>query len=175
MGMDYYIENDLDDNRETRFPENLSYFFEQVGGYGETSIVSQVEKILNIDLYIFQKTKPLEIEFEDFGDVTENNPNDYWVECKLLWEKVNEFIEKARKHKGYFSKVLFNKEHDLNKMFKMPYEELIAYQSEHPLSLFPPSDGIINESDLLKGFEILRDILLQYQSKGVEKVRLVYM
>ena len=56
MGSHYIIE--LKNNQENGyvdFPYPLSYFFEQIGGYDDKSIVSKIEKILTITYLNFTK------------------------------------------------------------------------------------------------------------------------
>ncbi|HEX8506108.1 MAG TPA: hypothetical protein VF630_12135, partial [Hymenobacter sp.] len=54
--MDYYIIPEEETACEDSFPDGLSFFFEQVGGYGEAAEVEQVSRILQIDLSVFQET-----------------------------------------------------------------------------------------------------------------------
>lgn len=54
MGMNYYIVPNKQTNCENNFGNGLSFFFEQIGGYGEAAEVEQVSKILSIDLSVFQ-------------------------------------------------------------------------------------------------------------------------
>lgn len=55
MSMDYYLYSDLATDTDHDFPSGLSYFFEQLGGYGVQSMVAQTSKLLKIDLGLFQK------------------------------------------------------------------------------------------------------------------------
>ncbi len=54
MGMSYFIVPNSKTSCEGGFPDGLSFFFEQLEGYYETSEVSQVSEILDIDLSLFQ-------------------------------------------------------------------------------------------------------------------------
>src|SRR5262245_53564802 len=103
MSMNYFIFSDLDleDNYDeeilklSSFPHGLSFFFEQVGGYGERAEVSQVSRILNIDLDLFQNV-----------DFPENpNSNKTWQTIDIIINKLNEFSQCIESNPQYFQKV----------------------------------------------------------------------
>lgn len=94
MGMDYYLYSDLGSYPDHGFPEKLSYFFEQLGGYGERSLVAQTEKLLNIDLGLFQKTSHPE------GGST-------FIALAVLQKLVAELIEKVRANPGFIKQLRF--------------------------------------------------------------------
>ena len=52
--MSYNLIPNKESKCENDFPGGLSFFFEQVEGYGETAEVEQVSRLLDIDLRIFQ-------------------------------------------------------------------------------------------------------------------------
>lgn len=193
MGMDYYIENDKEYNSDTSFPEELSYLFEQIGGYGEWSVVSQVEKLLRIDLSIFQLTYNPQMELDDVNNYNRAEEVDYWIENKVLLAKVIEFIEKAEAGKGYFASVVLAKQIDsiekkmndsklksmsydeIMEYMRIAHEEMIEYQTNNSESKFPPDNGMLDEHIILNGFMTLKKILAEFHENTVNKVRLIYM
>lgn len=177
MGMDYYIEpkseNEYEDYLD--FPDTLSYFFEQVGGYDEKSIVSQIEKILDIDLSIFQKTYNPEMEFEfeeseaDSLNENDSSPDNFWINTDDLIKKLEEFQEKIRINANYFSQIIFNPDND------MDIEDIIRYQKENPLTLYPANNGIVTHEDLNSSISELMKTLEDLKSQNIKQIRLNYM
>lgn len=182
MGMYYSIE--LKNNEEIGyidFPYPLSYFFEQIGGYDDKSIVSQIEKILDIDLSIFQKTYNPEMgfeeeleEFEDFD--VEDVENEMWVDIDELINKLVEFKNKTEENKNYFSKVVLNPRDDRNiyQDFNFDFEKITKYQQENPLSLYPIDNGIISEKVLENSINDLLNSLKEIKNNGETEIRLIY-
>jgi hypothetical protein len=80
----------------SRFPNGLSFFFEQVGGYGDCAEVSQVSSILNIDLNLFQNI--------DFPENPESDET--WQTIDSVINKFSEFKQAIKQNPGYFEKVL---------------------------------------------------------------------
>jgi len=125
VGMYYYLIPESETKCSKDFPEGLSFFFEQVGGYDEYSAVNQLEKELNIDLSIFQNTFVDDIEIfksmEEFGEI-----DDYKVEFKKHERKTRikvefvitlllKFKNKIETNKNFASKIKFNNNKDLPK------------------------------------------------------------
>jgi hypothetical protein len=102
--MNYFIYADLETedvyNEEIRalcqFPDGLSFFFEQVGGYDDCAKVSQVSSILNIDLDLFQN-----IDFPENPD-SENT----WQAIDIVINKLSEFKQAIMQKPKYFEQVL---------------------------------------------------------------------
>lgn len=180
MGMDYYIEpkseNEFEDYLD--FPETLSYFFEQFGGYDEKSIVSQIEKILDFDLSIFQKTYNPDMEFdfeEDESDDNDNSPDDFWIETNDLIKKLEEFREKIKINTNYFSQIIFNPDNDESKTTGMDIKDLIRYQEENPLTAYPVNNRIVTEENLSSSISELIKTLEDLKSQNIKQIRLNYM
>ncbi|WP_375561061.1 hypothetical protein ACE193_00480 [Bernardetia sp. OM2101] len=168
MGMYYSIE--VKNNNELGyidFPESLSYFFEQVDAYEQKSISHQIEKILNIDLSLFQKTYHPEMESNE-------RTNDFWIDIEELLNKLMEFKSKMKTNKSYFSKVLLNPKDDREKYINLSSEKIVNYQKENPLSLYPINNGIITEEILMDSIIKLIMTLKKLKDKGEKKIRLVY-
>lgn len=163
MGMYYNIEIKNDKLGYINFPESLSYFFEQLGGYGEKSIVAQIESILDIDLSIFQKTYHPEMESDGF-----------WIDIEELINKLEEFESKIKLNQNYFSKVILKPIDDRRKQVKLDFENLAKYQTENPLSLYPIDNGIITEKSLMDSIIELITIIRELKAKGENQIRLVY-
>ncbi|MFD2161500.1 hypothetical protein ACFSJU_03795 [Paradesertivirga mongoliensis] len=97
--MYYSIEANVKTSCEGQFPEGLSHFFEQIGGYGDKSMASQVEKVLKIDLSLFQHY--------DFVD----NPKPssaYWLEIRKMQGLLSSLKSKIRANPNYHKHVKYN-------------------------------------------------------------------
>lgn len=99
MGMDYYISANIETDCSDNFPSGLSFFFEQVGGYGEKSMVSQVEQILDIDLSTFQKCDFMENEESD---------STYWKDINEFESLIDLFLNKIDSSPQYYKEVKFH-------------------------------------------------------------------
>lgn len=183
--MDYSIEPRSQDEyiEYVDFPDTLSYFFEQIGGYGEKSIVSQLEKILNIDLSIFQKTynPEMEMDFEEFESElpdeyknNEFNPDDYWIAVDSLIEKLNELKQGIENNNQYFSEIIFNPKDRTNRILKMDILDMIRSQEENALSLYPVNNGIITDESLKSSISELVKTLENLKNENIEQIRLNY-
>jgi hypothetical protein len=95
MGMDYYLRTDPPREHVPDFPEPLSNFFEQWGGYKESSLVGQTEKLLKIDLKLFQKTGHPEM------------PDHVFHEIIAVRKVVSTFIEKIKAAPKFYEKVKY--------------------------------------------------------------------
>ena len=100
MGMTY----DIIPNKQTKcandFGNGLSFFFEQVGGYGETAEVEQVSQVLKIDLSVFQD---VDYNYDDKNDVAK-----HWHDIDNLISIVDTFINKIVTHPDYYKQVHHN-------------------------------------------------------------------
>ena len=146
--MDYCLESDNEYESELDFPEGLSYFFEQLGGYGEYSMVAQVSSILGINLEIFQNT--YYDGMEDDYDEDEIDEDDFWIELSTLQKTVESFISAIHTKPDYFKMVKFNG----------PYS--------------PEDNGYLSQGHLLKDLEELKVVLGKYKENGTDKIRLIY-
>ncbi|WP_157887199.1 hypothetical protein [Hymenobacter sp. PAMC 26628] len=98
MGMDYYISPNTEVKCENEFPERLSQFFEQIGGYGEFAEATQISKILDIDLSIFQ-----DIDY-DVHDKSEDTA--HWHTVDEYLSTIENFINKLTERPTYYTQVL---------------------------------------------------------------------
>jgi len=85
VGMNYSIEANVKTKCNDDFPPRLSFFFEQIGGFGDKSMVTQVEKILNIDLSTFQEY--------DYMD-NEESSDKYWKNITKFEAVIDKLIFK---------------------------------------------------------------------------------
>ena len=176
MGMSY----DIIPNKETKcandFGNGLSFFFEQVGGYGETAEVEQVSQILKIDLSIFQD---IDYNYDDKNNITE-----HWHDIDSLVFIVDTFINKITTHPDYYKQVLHNpidrnKQLDEeSKLWEIQDTTLRNQKIEEihkqPFYYYPNDYGYLSKGRLLKDLQILKKTLECYKKNGVTKVRFEY-
>lgn len=161
--MDYYIETKEETEEEFDFPEGLSYFFEQLGGYGNTSMVSQVERILNIDLSLFQKTYHPDDKYdEDFDDDPDSSRDDdesddedynsdsFWLSVDDIQAVTREFILKIAESPEYHAYV--------------KYEGM----------LYPEDTGYLSTGEILGDLRELDATISKIKEQKCTEIRLVY-
>lgn len=190
MGMDYYIIPDGEVACENEFPESLSFFFEQVGGYEEKAEVSQVSKILQIDLSVFQ-----EISYDDdenYGmpveeDEEDESPDDsptIWHDTAAVVSVIDNLLAKIAAFPDYYKQVLHNpnRNQDLNLLFQVTAsgnEEKIKQGLEalegKPLFGYPSDYGYLSKGELVEDLKVLRKTLTCYEDNGVSRFKLMYM
>lgn len=161
MGMDYYIETKEELEDEFDFPEGLSYFFEQVGGYGDTSMVSQVERILEIDLSIFQNTYHPDDEYDqdfddDYDQEDEESDNDNgeldhsWIDLDRIQSITREFMLKIANSPEYHTRVT--------------YEGI----------LYPEDTGYLSSGEILDDLREFDATISKLKEQKCTEIRLVY-
>jgi hypothetical protein len=168
--MYYSIEANVKTRCDDRFPEGLSHFFEQIGGYGEKSMVSQVEKVLKIDLSLFQHY--------DFVD----NPKPssaYWIEIKKMQGLLSTLNSKIRANPNYHTQLKYD-----------PVEAIYGFSTDsaenermnktqqdhqkHPMFGYPNDHGYLSTSAFTEDISALETLLKCYSKNGATKVRLSY-
>ena len=105
MGLSYFIVPDKKVSCEDRFPEGLSLFFQQIGGYHGNSEVSQVSKILDIDLNAFQNCDQ---DFE-IRNTAEEKP--FWQNIDSFSRLIDDFLAKIAESPDYYKFVRHRKDH----------------------------------------------------------------
>lgn len=170
IGMDYSIEANVKTNCQDNFPSGLSFFFEQVGGYGDKSMVSQVERILNIDLSTFQEY--------DFID-NEESSEKYWKNITKFESLIDKFISKIKANPKYYQKIKYNPiklgvdfSSDPNEMKKI--EQNQKEYENHPMYGYPNDNKYLSSKAILKDLETLKNILKCYKKSGATKIKLNY-
>lgn len=170
MGMDYYIKANAETECEDNFPSGLSFFFEQIGGYGEKSMVSQVEQILDIDLSTFQSY-----------DFMENEESD-----SIYWKDINEFesvidllLKKIDANPEYYEEVKYHPilpvygfSTDSTKMAEMKrtQEEF----ENHPMYGYPNDHGFLSKRIIVKELKKLKSLISCYRKGGATMIKLNY-
>lgn len=170
FGMDYYIEANVKTNCKDDFPSGLSFFFEQAGGFGKKSMVSQVEKILKIDLSTFQ----------DYDSEAEENSSKYWRNINSFEKTIDNLLLKIKENPNYYKKVKYNpvyedyafssdkKEMEKNKQKQKEYEE-------NRLHGFPNDNGYLSSNKFAAELNQLKNILKCYKKQGATKIKLNYL
>jgi len=175
MGMSY----DIIPNKKTactnQFPGGLSFFFEQVGGYGEHAEVEQVSRILKIDLSIFQD---IDYNYEDSSDVER-----HWHNIDTIANVIDSFISKISSNPYYYTHV----KHNPNRAKQLDEEEKLMHLIDtaqlnsrleqlrnQPLYYYPPDLGFLSNRRLSKDLSTLKTILNCFKKDGVTKVRFEY-
>ena len=182
MGMDYYIIPEKETACEDSFPEGLSFFFEQVGGYDEAAEVEQVSRILEIDLSVFQKLSFPE-EGEDYEEA-DDEPLTIWHSSESVAALVANLLAKIEAFPDYYKQVLHNpdsKQDDesLKQLLAIGDEAGMSRQFEElqkkPLFMYPPDYGYLSQGSIVEDLKTLHQTLICYQSKGVTRFKLMYM
>ena len=176
MGMSY----DIIPNKQTKcandFGNGLSFFFEQIGGYGENAEVVQVSQILKIDLTVFQD---IDYNYQDKIDIEK-----HWHDIDSLTSLVDTFINKIVAYPDYYKQVHHNPV-DRNKQVDEEmrllqlgdtverYKKLEALHKQ-PFFYYPSDYGYLSEGRLLIDLQTLKKALNCYKKNGVTQVRFEY-
>lgn len=166
MGMDYYLIPNKHSNCPNDFGNGLSFFFEQVGGYGETAEVEQVSTILKINLSVFQDYN---YDYEDTNDI-----RNHWHEINSMSTLVDTFISRIVANPDYYKQVKHNP--DVDKQWN---EEKriwnIADTAERnrqldllhkkPFYFYPPDYKYLSEGRLLADLRTFRNTLACYKKE----------
>jgi hypothetical protein len=168
VGTEYSLEANVKTNCNDDFPPKLSFFFEQIGGFGDKSMVSQVEKILNIDLSIFQEY--------DFYD-NEESSEKYWKNIIKFENVIDRLISKIKANPKYYEKLKYNPikleyafSSDSNEMKKIKAEKQ-EYEN-HPMYGYPYDNKYLSTNAIVKDLETLKIILKCYKKNGATKIKL---
>ncbi len=175
MGMSYDIVPNNQTKCANNFGEGLSFFFEQVEGYGETAEVEQVSRIFKLDLSVFQDYNYI---YDDADDVKK-----HWHEITTFSNLVDTFIQRIIANPEYYLQVHYNPDHNKQldeeqRLWRLTDTterdrqlELIRRQ---PFYYYPPDYGYLSEGRLLKGLRTLKKTLDCYKKNGVTKIRFEY-
>ena len=175
MSMTYFLVPDKKGSCSDDFPDGLSYFFEQIGGFDEKAEVAQVSRVLQIDLSVFQD---VEYNYEDEKEVKK-----HWHNLPEFASIVDILIAKIKMTPDYYKKVI----HDPD--YQKHLEESIRIGSsgdttqysqwlkevEKSNYYYPPDHGYLREGRILKDLNDLKKTLDCYQKNGVIRVRIEYM
>ncbi len=175
MGMRYHIKADKHTSCEGRFPDELSFFFEQIGGYGEKSEVAQVAEVLNINLSAFQQY--------DHGTEDVDNSLQLWKEIGPFTELVINFLARLEASPGYYTQVKHNAQlkQQNEQLFTMGFSdnnkflELIEEFESQPDYGYPSDYGYLSSGRILKDLRDLKNLLQCFRKNGASKIKLYYM
>ena len=169
MGMYYYLIPETETNCTNDFPTGLSYFFEQVGGYGEYATVSQLENNVNIDLSLFQKTftedESMFKEMEEYGEIKnaeqefKKHKENTRIATESILEVLIEFRNGLKKNKDFANTLKFNNDKKLPKKVR---------------ALCPPEIEYYKNGEFIKDLDILILTLECYKKDGIKYLRLGY-
>lgn len=171
MGMDYTIFADKETQCEDDFPDDLSFFFEQYGGYEEYSEVGQVSTLLKIDLSCFQNY--------DYGTEDASEEKQYWQDIGLFTAKVVELIRKIEQNPDYYKAVKHGQRSSaswkqvvqaIQQGDQAKYKEIATNQA----NLYPPDHGYLSSGRLKEDLQRLKAILDCFKKAGVKKIKLMY-
>lgn len=168
--MDYSIEANVKTECKDDFPPRLSFFFEQIGGFGDKSMVAQVEKILKIDLSTFQKY--------DYID-NEESSDQYWKNITTFEAVIDKLILRINTNPKYYEKVKYDPikpeyafSSDINEMKKIKAKEQ-EYEN-HPMYSYPYDNKYLSSGAIVEDLKTLKDILKCYKKNGATKIKLSY-
>lgn len=169
MGMYYYLIPETETDCTNEFPTGLSYFFEQVGGYGDYSTVSQLEKELNIDLSLFQNIfNENESDFsvmEEYGEIQsaekefKKHKEETRMQTESMLELVKEFKNKLNENEDFTNEIKFNSNLILPKNIR---------------NLYPPEIEYYENGEFIKDLNYLMLTLECYIQYEVKYLRLGY-
>ena len=173
--MDYYIMPGGEAHCENDFPESLSFFFEQVGGYDDYAEVSQVSRILQIDLSVFQEISYDEDEEyyspddeDEEAEDSEDSPA-IWHDTDAVILVIDDLLAKIAAFPDYYKQVMHGPARQQNEDFslQMPDNKL--------LSGYPPDYGYLSKGEIIEDLKTLRKTLTCYEENGVYKFKFMYM
>lgn len=175
--MNYYISANIETECGDKFPSGLSFFFEQIGGYGDESMVSQVEKILEVDLSNFQEFTKMDDEDSDI--VT-------WQSIEVFEQVINSLLTKIEDNPEYYKSVIYhpNPILPIDGYFTTPaeFEEVVKRRQKsqeeyekHPMYGYPNDDGYLSSGEFVNDLKVLKSILECYVNAGATMIKLDYV
>ncbi len=170
-GMNYFIEANVASDCKGHFPDGLSYFFEQIGGYGEKSMVVQVEKLLDIDLSDFQNYDHPEFTGSD---------SMYWQDIDPFETIIDSFLHKIAASPDYHQKVIYNPDttHWTTSSAATPAELLQSLKEKQQKNLlydYPMDRGFLSSGEIIIALQSLKALLGCYRAQGATAIKLTYM
>ena len=173
--MTYFLVPDKKGSCSDDFPDGLSYFFEQIGGFDEKAEVAQVSRVLQIDLSVFQD---VEYNYEDEKEVKK-----HWHNLPEFASIVDILIAKIKMTPDYYKKVIHDPDYQkhLEESIRIgssgdttQYSQWLK-EAEKSNYYYPPDHGYLREGRILKDLNDLKKTLDCYQKNGVIRVRIEYM
>ncbi|OON69226.1 hypothetical protein B0919_07950 [Hymenobacter sp. CRA2] len=173
--MNYFIQPDRELDCPNDFPEGLSYFFEQVGGYGEGSEVAQVSGLLGLDLSAFQH----------YGYFDDEDEPQFWQDLGGFIALVDAFLRRLAEEPHYYRAINHRTPTNweatteqleatlLSPDTSMAYD-LLAQLPKMPQNPYPEDRGYLSSGQLGQDLQTLRQTLACYQQYGAQKIMLIY-
>lgn len=149
MGMDYFFSHENHDLYiKDGFPSDLGFFSERTGKYDDNAELRQIEKILNIDLSIFDHMK-YDVDHDFEGYVLK-------ISVSNLEEKVSKILQKTQSNPNYHKKIIYQKDSSNDHRAKIVQDYI--------------EKGYFR-NDLIK----IQNTLDIFSKNGIEKVEIRYM
>lgn len=171
--MNIFIIADNDIDSPQMMSPSLSQFFEMHLGWESESEVSQIEKLLNIDLSPFMK----------FVDVA-NVKDAVWQDLNPVLFLTQQFIEKLKANPKLHERIQYSampQSHLQEKLLKLTLEgdkekiaQFIKEWQHTPDSQFPPEIGYVRRGFLLEDLIELEKLLRGMMKEGTQKIQLHY-
>lgn len=173
--MRYLIKPDKHTNCEGHFPLELSFFFEQMNGYGDKSEVAQVAGLLNIDVSAFKQ--------HQYGTSSVDEEVNMWEDVDAFTGQISSFITKLILEPDYFRSVRYNvnqRKQDeqlvtLGISDSGKFLELLEEFQAQPDYGYPSDYGYLSSGRILKDLTDLKNLLVCYKKNGVKKVKVYFM
>jgi hypothetical protein len=176
MGMSYILITDKETTCTGRFPYQLGYFFEAIGGYGEKSEVVQVSQLLNVDLNTFQHY--------DYGEDDPAIEKTFWKDVSHYEQVIHTLIDSINAHPDYHIHLKYDPKpwpgvvHSLDSIKPGDTDRLkkvLADYEQNPASLYPADSGYLREGRILNDLNDLLKTLNCFRSQGVKQIKLLYI
>ena len=173
--MTYFLIPDKKSSCTDDFPEGLSFFFQELGGFEDKAEVAQVSRILKIDLSVFQDVG---YNYEDKAEVGK-----HWHNLTKFASIVDSLIAKIEAHPQYYKKVIYNPGYDKNQEKSQKIilsgdtakiRQYLENAEKDPRYYYPPDRGYLKEGRILRDLYQLKVVLDCYRRNGVTKVRLEF-
>lgn len=175
MGMRYLLKPDKHTSCEGQFPYELSFFFEQMSGYGNKSEAIQVSELLDIDFSVFEGAqKAIESIEEEIN---------MWKDIEDFTDLVTTLLTKLILKPDYHTYIRHNENQrrqdeqlvTLGIKDSSKFLELLEKFQAEPDYGYPSDYGYLSSGRIMKDLSDLKNLLHCYKKNGVKKVKLYFM
>lgn len=175
MGMRYLIKPDKHTSCEGQFPYELSFFFEQINGYGTKSEASQLSQLFNLDLSVFERAQTaiesIDEEINMWKDIEGfTNLVSSFLTCLILQPDYYKNIRHNQNQRRQDEQLVTIGINDSGKFLAL----LEQFQAE-PDYGYPSDYGYLSSGRVLNDLSDLKNLLHCYKKNGVKKVKLYFM
>ncbi len=173
--MRYLIKPDKHTSCEGQFPYELSFFFEQMSGYGTKSEASQLSELFDMDFSVFDRSpqgiESIEEEVNMWKDITE------------FTDLVSTFLTKLILKPEYHLYIRHNENQrrqdeqlvTLGIKDSTKFLELLEQFQAEPDYGYPSDYGYLSSGRIIKDLSDLKNLLQCYKKNGAKKVKLYFM